>query len=182
MVLKRASTGSRKGSANGLGAARPRRDFKGMEERRRAAARMFKRGVPQAEVARALQVSRQSVSRWYSKWRKGGPPAMKGAGRAGRLPRLSSRQLREVDRALRKGAKAHGFPTDLWTLHRVAEVIERVSGIRYHPGHTWRILKDMGWSLQRPARRAVERDEERVRTWVKERWPRVKKTPGDVGL
>jgi transposase len=152
-----------------------------MEERRRAAARMFKRGIPQAEVARALGVSRQSVSRWFEQWRKGGTAAMKGAGRAGRRPRLSASQLREVDRALRKGAKAHGFPTELWTLSRVADVIERATGTRYHPGHAWRILKDLGWSLQRPARRAVERDEERVRAWVKEQWPRVRKTPGDVG-
>ncbi len=152
-----------------------------MEARRRQAVRMFKDGSTQAEVARALGVSRQSASRWFKKWRSEGARAAKGAGRAGRLPRLADRDLRAVDRALRKGPVANGYPTDLWTLARVAEVIEGVTGVRYHPGHVWRILKALGWSLQRPARRAVERDEEKVRGWVRDRWPRVKKTPVGAG-
>jgi transposase len=153
-----------------------------MEARRRQAVRMFNGGSTQAEVARALGVSRQSASRWFKKWRVEGAKAVKGAGRAGRRSRLSDRELRQVDRVLRKGPEAHGYPTDLWTLDRVAEVIERVTGVRYHPGHVWRILKGIGWSLQRPARRAVERDEEKVRGWVRDRWPRVKKTHGGEGL
>lgn len=152
-----------------------------MEERRRRAVRMFKRGSTQAEVARALGVSRQSASRWYKKWRAEGARAAKGAGRAGRPSRLSDRDLRKVDRVLGKGPVANGYSTDLWTLARVAEVIERITGVRFHPGHVWRILKVMGWTLQRPARRAVERDEEKVKGWVRDRWPRVKKTHVDGG-
>jgi transposase len=155
-----------------------RRDFEGMEKRRRRAARMFARGATQADVARELEVSRQSVSRWYADWQAGGPKALKGAGRAGRMPRLTGAQLRRVDRALRKGPRAHGFATDLWTLDRVATVIAAETGVRYRPGHVWKLLRDkLGWSRQRPARRAVERDDEAIARWVAEDWPRIKRGP-----
>jgi transposase len=158
-----------------------RRDFEGMEKRRRRAARMFVRGVSQADVARELEVSRQSVSRWYADWRGGGTKALKAAGRAGRMPRLSETQLRQVDQALRKGPRAHGFPTDLWTLDRVAQVIETETGVRYHPGHVWKLLRDkLGWSRQRPARRAVERDDDAIARWVTKDWPRIKRGPADA--
>ncbi|MDQ3543945.1 MAG: winged helix-turn-helix domain-containing protein, partial [Actinomycetota bacterium] len=71
--------------------------------------------------------------------------------------RLSEAELGRVDRALREGPRVHGFATDLWTLDRVATVIEATTGVRYHPGHVWKLLRDrLGWSRQRPARRAVE--------------------------
>lgn len=155
-----------------------RRDFEGMEQRRKRAGRMFGRGATQAEVAHELAVSRQSVSRWYAEWRAGGTSALKAAGRAGRLPRLSKAQLRAVDRALRKGPRAHGYPTDLWTLARVAEVIEAETGVAYHPGHVWKLLRDqLGWTRQRPARRAVERNDEAIANWVAKDWPRIKRGP-----
>ena len=171
LVMWLAATGSRP----------PRRDFEGMERRRKRAARLFERGVTQADVARELAVSRQSVSRWYAEWQAGGTKALKAAGRAGRMPRLTAGQLRRVDQALRKGPRAHGFGTDLWTLDRVAAVIEAETGVAYHPGHVWKLLRDrLGWSRQRPARRAVERDEEAVARWVAHDWPRIKRGPADA--
>jgi transposase len=156
------------------------RDFEGMEKRRGRAARLFDKGATQAEVARQLGVSRQSVSRWYADWRSGGSTALRAAGRAGRLPLLTQAQLGQVDRALRRGPRAHGFGTDLWTLARVARVIEAQTGVRYHPGHVWKLLRDkLGWSRQRPARRAAERDDEAIARWVAEDWPRVKRGPAD---
>lgn len=78
-----------------------------------------------------------------------------------------------------KGPKANGYATDLWTLARVTEVIEAVPGVSYHRGHVWRILREqLGWSRQRPARQAIERDDEAIERWAKERWPKVKKAPG----
>lgn len=142
------------------------------------AARLFRDGAILASVARSVQVSRQSVTRWYRQWRKGGMAALRGAGRAGRKAKLDRPHLEQVDRALRPGARAHGFGTDLWTLPRVATVIERLTGVRYHPGHVWKVLGAMHWTLQRPARRARERRDEAVQHWVAERWPAVKKTPG----
>jgi transposase len=159
-----------------------RRDFEGMEQRRRRAARMFERGVPNADVARQLGVSRQSVSRWHTDWKRGGREALKAAGRAGRMPRLSEAQLGEVARALRRGPRASGFATDLWTLERVAAVIETETGVRYHPGHVWKLLRDkLGWSRQRPARQAIERDDEAVARWVAQDWPRIKRGLADAG-
>ena len=159
-----------------------RRDFEGMERRRKRAAAMFRRGVSQAAVARELEVSRQSVSRWYGDWQRGGAKALAGAGRAGRLPHLSAARLRRLDRELRRGPRAHGFGTDLWTLDRVAMVIERLFGITYHRGHVWKILRDkLGWSRQRPARRAVERDDEAIARWVDKDWPRLKRGLADEG-
>jgi len=156
---------------------RQRRDFEAMAQRRKRAARLFAAGkMILARIARELQVSRQSASRWYEQWRRGGGRALRGAGRAGRKPKLEREQLRQVEAALRKGARAHGFDTDLWTLPRVAVVVERLTGVHYHPGHVWKILGAMDWTLQRPARRARERNPEKVRRWVDQRWPQVKKT------
>lgn len=145
------------------------------------AADLFVRGVAQADIARELGVAHQTVSDWHEKWREGGRKALKAAGRAGRLPKVSATELAKVEKVLARGAKASGYPTDLWTLQRVGEVIEDVTGVRYHTGHVWRVLRQMGWTRQRPARKATERDDEAIDRWVKERWPRVKKTPGEDG-
>jgi transposase len=119
-------------------------------------------------------VSPQAASIWYRRWRQGGAAALQGAGRAGRRPRLSQAELEAVDQALRKGPEAFGFDTDLWTLARVAAVIERLTGVRYHPGHVWRLLRRLGWSVQRPARVASERDEAEIARWRAQEWPRIK--------
>lgn len=156
-----------------------RRDFAALRQRRRRAARLFVAGKrSQAEIARELRVSRQSVSRWYEAWQSDEPGWIDGAGRAGRPPELDEEQLALVDEALRQGAGAHGFGTELWTLPRVATLIERVTGVHYHRGHVWKILRAMKWSLQRPAKQARKRKQEARLQWVAERWPAVKKTPG----
>ena len=156
---------------------RQHRDFEAMAQRRKRAARMFAAGkMILARIAHELRVSRQSVSRWYEQWKRGGSGALRGAGRAGRKPKLEPQELRPVEEALRMGARAHGFDTDLWTLPRVAVVVERLSGVHYHPGHVWKILGSIDWTLQRPAKRAKERNPEKVKRWVDKRWPEVKKT------
>ena len=157
----------------------PRRDFGAMEERRMQAADLFRRGVIPAEVGRRLGVSHQVVSEWRKVWRQGGRAALRGAGRAGRRPKLSRVQMAKVEKTLRRGAEASGYVTDVWTLPRVAEVIERLTGVAYHPGHIWYILRDqLRWSWQRPARQALERDDAAIEQWVKQRWPQLKKEPG----
>ncbi len=155
----------------------PRRDFQALAQRRRHAARLFAGGqLLLAAIARRLQVSRQSVTRWYRAWRRQGAAGLRGAGRAGRKPRLDRQQLRRLDVALRRGPRAYGFDTDLWTLPRVAHVITRLTGVRYHPGHVWKVLGAMDWTLQRPARHARERQAAAIQYWVDHRWPAVKKT------
>jgi transposase len=97
--------------------------------------------------------------------------------RQGKPARLEPAELARVRRVLDRGAVAAGFDHDLWTLARVAQVIERVTGVQQHPGHVWRLLKAMRWSLQRPPRQAVERNETEIGRWVAEEWPRIKQTP-----
>jgi transposase len=143
-------------------------------QRRLRAARLFAQGLPQAEVARRLGVSRQTASRWHARWRQGGRAGLAGPGRWGRPSRLSDADWGRVERALLRGAEAHGFDTDLWTLPRVAEVIWRLTGVSYHPGHVWWLLRRHHWSPQRPTRRAAERDEAEIARWRAEEWPRIK--------
>jgi transposase len=149
-----------------------------MEARRLQAARLFARGASQGAVAKALGVSRVSAHHWFHAWKAQGRAGLKGAGRAGRKPQLDAAQLATVERALRTGPRAQGFSTDLWTLPRVAALIEQQTGVRHHPGHVWRLLRGLGWSLQRPTRRARERDERAIEAWKTRRWTQLKKTPG----
>jgi transposase len=150
-----------------------------MEQRRMRAADLFERAVIPAEIARRVGVRHQIVSQWRKAWREGGREALRAAGRAGRRPKLTDVQLVEVEQALANGAEANGYVTDLWTLPRVAETIERLTGVSYHPGHVWYVLRDqLDWTWQRPARRAVERNEEAIEQWVKKRWPQLKKGQG----
>jgi transposase len=157
---------------------RPRRDFVALEERRMRAADLLEHGVIPAEVARQVGVSHQIVSDWRAAWRRSGRDGLRGAGRAGRLPKLSREQLAHIEVELVKGAEANGYPNDVWTLRRVAEVIERLTGVSYHPARVWYILRQgLNWSWQRPARRATERNDEAIQLWVNRRWPALKKGP-----
>ncbi len=157
----------------------PRRDFRGLEVRRQHAARLFAAGEEtQGAIAHRLGVSGQSVMRWYQAWRKGGRTALRAAGRAGRRPRLAPEDMSRIEAALRQGPRAHGFRTNLWTLPRVARLIKHLTGVQYHPGHVWRLLGALDWTLQRPAKRAVERNEAAIEHWKTTRWPTVKKTLG----
>jgi transposase len=150
-----------------------------MQERRMRAADLFEQGVIPAEVARQVGVSHQIVSDWRGAWRRSGRDGLRGAGRAGRLPKLSRDQLAQVEVELIKGAEANGYVNDVWTLQRVAEVIERVTGVAYHPAHVWSLLRhELKWSWQRPARRATERNDEAIHQWVNKRWPALKKGQG----
>jgi transposase len=156
---------------------RSRSDYATEQQRRIESARLFRKGHPQAEVARLLGVSRQAASRWHAAWSAGGRQALAGAGRAGRKPTLSGDQLRQLEAILLAGAPAAGYETDLWTLKRIARVIRREFGVTFHIGHIWKVLGQLGWSCQRPQRKARERNEEAIRGWVRHRWPRIKKRP-----
>ena len=155
----------------------PQRNFEALEARRMKAAALFAQGKSQADVVRVLHVSRQSASRWHPDWKAHGRTGLKAAGRAGRKPRLTQKQIRRVEQQLLRGPKAHGYKTDLWTLPRIATLIKKTCGVSYHPGHVWRVMRQMGWSCQKPVRRAKERDEEAIERWVKEEWPCIKKKP-----
>jgi transposase len=152
--------------------ARGPRDRQAFEQIRMRAGTLFAAGHSQAEVARQLGVARQNVSRWHARWQAGGLDALASRGPTGQAPRLSDPQLAAIDWALRQGAGAHGFDTDHWTLARITTLIERLTGVAYHRGHVWKLLRQrLHYRLQRPARRAVERDEQAIARWVAEDWP-----------
>jgi len=154
-----------------------KRDFKALEKRRMQAMRLLEKGWSQSQVARKRGVHRQSVSRWAKQLAESGRAGLKKAGRAGRKPRLGPEDLRRIERGLKRGPEALGYATSLWTTVRVQELIEQECGVSFHPSHVWRILQRLGWSCQRPASRAIERNEETIQYWKKVRWPELKKTP-----
>jgi transposase len=153
-----------------------------LRKRRLKAVALFEQGERQATVAHLLRVSRQSVSEWWIAWHNGDIRALNGATRAGRKPRLDPDQLALIERELLLGATAHGYSADLWTLPRVAKLISSVTSVDYHPGHVWRILRKMGWSLQRPTLQAKERDEAKIQQWKQGTWEELKKKPNANGL
>ena len=156
---------------------RPAEERAALEARRLRAGELFAQGRTQAEVARTLGVSRQSASVWHARFALGGVDALRSRGPTGPDPRLSAAQLAEVEQALLAGAMANGFDTDLWTLERVAVVITQLTGVRHHPGHVWVMRHRLGWTLQRPERRASERDDQAIARSGAHEWPRIKKGP-----
>lgn len=150
-----------------------------LEQRRLNAIALLSEGIPPVEVARKIGVDRRSVRRWKSSFREGGQSAVKARPAPGRPPRLTAADKKKLERSLFRGAQTAGFPTDLWTCPRVASLIDRKFNVRYHVDHIGRLLRSMGWSPQKPERRARERNEEEIRRWIKVEWPRIKKKPAN---
>ena len=155
-----------------------KRNYSAMRDRRMEAAHLYREGVKGAEIARRLAVSRQSVSRWLKNLKQQGKKGLECTGAVGRPRKVSASEMRKIEAALMRGARANGIDGDLWTLARVAKVIATISGHSYGISGVWYVLRRLGWSVQRPAKRALERDQAEVDHWVKETWPAVKKTPG----
>lgn len=156
---------------------RPKGTSAELERRRRQAMKLLKQGMRPVKVAEALGTSRASVTRWRQACEEGGHEALASKPHPGRTPKLTLRQRQRLTALLLPGPQKHGYDTDLWTLARIAEVILVTFGVEYHPSQVWRILRAMGWSCQKPERRARERDEEAIQQWRNEEWPRIKKKP-----
>jgi transposase len=156
-------------------AARQRAD---RQVRRERAAELFAQGRSQAEVARELDVFRQSASRWHAGWQATGTTGLQSRGPTGRRPKLPDSALAGIEQALLEGALAHGSATDVWTLERIAVVIQGRTSVQLSNPSVWRLLRGrLGWTVQRPTRQAKERDEEAIQHWVAHEWPRIKKGP-----
>src|ERR671928_2085886 len=139
------------------------------EGRRLRAFELKQKGWPQQRIAEALGVSKGAVSQWMKRARQGGGvQALKRQPAPGARPRLSQEQRAKVPELLERGAEAHGFRGEVWTCARVAEVIRREFGVSYHPAHVSRLVRAFGLSLQKPKRRANQRDEEAIRHWKEE--------------
>lgn len=145
------------------------------EGRRFRAWELKQQGWKQQDIAKALGVSPGAVSQWLKAAREGGTEALRRHPAPGPQPRLKPAQRAEIPGVLAKGAEAYGFRGDLWTTARIAAVIKEVYGVSYHPAHVCRLLKAIGWSVQKPIRRASQRDEAAIAAWYAERWPALKK-------
>lgn len=150
---------------------RPRGKPADLERRRAEALKLLREGMSAIQVADRLGVDRVSVHRWAV----AGPRGIKARPNTGRPPKLEAEERKELERILFGGAEAQGYGTDLWTCPRIVEVIRRHFDVEYHADHVGRLLRGLGWSPQKPQRRAIERDEKAIRTWVKHDWPRIKK-------
>jgi transposase len=143
-----------------------------LERRRRHAVRLLERGESPTTVARSLGVARPTLYRWKQQAQRPGGLASKP--HPGPTPRLSDEQLRELDGLLRQGAKAHGWHNQLWTAARVAQLIRHHFGVALHPDHVRRFLRArLGWTSQKPQRKARERDEDEIARWVQQEFPRL---------
>lgn len=147
------------------------------EGRRLRAWELKQQGWKQQEIADALGVSKGAVSQWMRRGHEGGTEGLRRRIAPGATPRLSEQERAELPELLARGAPAHGFRGDVWTCERIAEVIYRRFGVRYHPAHVGRLLKALGLSSQKPERRANQRDEEAIERWKEERWPSLQKGP-----
>jgi transposase len=159
-----------------------KRDLEAIEARRIEGARLLKRKVAQAEVARRLEVSRQSVSRWARQLAEVNGAVGKLKGKTlGRPCRLDATQCAALTSALLKGALHAGFPTELWTVKRVRVLVKREFGVAYSNTGCWELLRSLGFSPQKPEKRALQRDEEAIATWKRKTWPALKKSPNAKG-
>jgi len=156
---------------------RPKGSAAELEQRRRQAIALLEQGMKAAKVARMVGTSRASVTRWRQMHEARGQDALESRHHPGGTSRLTLAQRKRLIRLLLQGPRKHGYGTELWTLARVAEVIAVTFGVEYHPSAVWHILRSMGWSNQKPERRARERDEQAIATWRQEDWPRIKKRP-----
>src|SRR2546423_15371389 len=147
------------------------------EERRKRAWKLKEEGWQQKDIAVALGVSEGAVSHWVKRGREGGEEALKAHPPKGVSPRLTTQQKAQIPALLAKGAEAYGFRGDVWTASRVAEVIKRTFGIRYHRDHVGKLMREAGWGRQKAVERGRQRDEGAVKKWSDERWPAIKKKP-----
>jgi len=147
------------------------------EGRRLRAFELKEQGWKQTEIADALGVTEGAVSQWMKRAREQGVEGLRHKPPPGAAPRLSDQQRAELPELLSRGAEAHGFRGDVWTCERVAIVIRKEFWVVYHPAHISRLVRKVGLSLQKPQRRANQRDEEVIERWKEQRWPHLKKGP-----
>ena len=151
---------------------RPKGTIEQLNARRDRALALLRQGQKPSEVAAAVGVTDRTVRRWRE---VAGKPKRRANRPPGRPRRLTAAQVRRLERELRRGAFAHGYAGDYWTLDRVGQLIWQLSAVRYTPSGVWHVLHRLGWSAQRPQRRPFGRDDQAVAHWRRYLWPQIKK-------
>lgn len=152
------------------------RTRKQMEQRRRRAIALLDQAYTQAEAARMLDVTPGAVSQWKKRRDEHGLTALKAKPHPGPTPKLSDGHCRKLLRLLKQGPVRHGYQTERWTLPRVVDLIQRHFGVTYDQSGVWHVLNRLGWSCQKPEKRARERNEAAIKRWRTRQWPRIKKS------
>ena len=151
-------------------------------KKRVLAGRLLRKGKQPAEVALAVGVARQTVYTWKALLDEGGIDALRAVLSRGRPPRLDEAALEGLRRVLLQKPTEHGFGTELWTLKRVGVVIQRLYGVKFSQTQIWRLLGALRFSVQKPDRRAIERNEDTVRSWKRSTFPALKKKPSEKAV
>jgi len=151
------------------------------EARRLRAWELKQKGWKQRDIAEALGVSEGAVSQWMRRVREGGIEQLRHVSPSGRSPRLSSDQQQQVLSLLSQGAVALGFRGEVWTGARVARVIRTHVGVAYHPQYIPRLLRRLGWTRQKPQKKATQQDKQAVAQWREQTWPQLKKKAHQEG-
>ena len=152
-----------------------------LERRRQRAIALLEQGLSMKAVAQRLGTSYVSVFRWQASAAQGGVTALQAKPVPGRPCKLSEWERNRLLDLLLEGALAYGYPNELWTLKRIAAVIQKEFGVEHHPNHVWRILRNADWSCQVPERRAIQRDDQAIAHWKRYKWPQIKKSPKTWG-
>ena len=160
---------------------RPRGTAQQLQKRREYAIELLHSGKTLSATARAIGAAPSSVLRWQRAFERDGADGLKAKPIPGRTARLTATQLNRLVQLLLQGPLAVGYKTDLWTLSRISRLIQKQFGVRYHPGHVWKLLHRLGWSCQKPERRALQRDEAAIAHWKRYVWPPIKKRAERLG-
>lgn len=145
-----------------------------MAARRLRAVPYFKRHWSERDIAKKLDVSSIAAHQWKVAWKEKGVAGLK-AGRYGHPSKLSPSKEKAVRQKILQGAETSGFAGDYWTLNRITQAVKSWTGVLYQDRSVWHVLKRLGFSCQKPAKRAVERDERAIRVWQQKIWPEIKK-------
>src|SRR3989344_6842631 len=154
----------------------------GREKARLAAGRLFSKGIAQAEGARRFGAPRTAALYWHRAWKKNGSAGLKSKGKPGFASRLTEEKRKRFKRAILQGPEHHGFETQLWTLSRLAVVMQKTTGVRFGHNHTWEIVRSLGFTCQKPRVKARERDEKAIAAWKAKRLPGLKKMGGNAWI
>jgi len=155
--------------------------IKPRERRRKRGFEMLRAGVPKATIAREVSVAYKTIWEWENRLRTMGSDAWRDEKQPGRPMKLTGAQRKRLVKILLKGALNYGFENDLWTLKRVAQVIKKEFNITYNVTHVWRVLRGLGLTAQVPLKQALERDEDYIREWLEERWPKLYRKARESG-
>jgi transposase len=156
-----------------VSSVRSKVDRVALAERRKQAIGWYRKGKTQYWIAKHMGVSFEAVRKWADAYEARGMKGLESKGHPGPQAELGEKDRKKIRAAILKGPRAEGYATDLWTLERIAQLIKRIGKVSYHPGHVWKVVVALGFSCQKPERRAKERDEEAIKNWRIRSFPPV---------